>query len=73
MSAIDLTDLSSMFQPALTAIAADYESDVDDPDYIVFSNDLDDEGDCEVELIGIVDNRNIGCVGDTVTLLLLVI
>ena len=64
MSAIDLTDLSSMFQPALTAIAADYESDVDDPHYIV-SNDLD-EGDCEVEFIGIVDNRNIGCVGDTV-------
>ncbi len=45
----------------------DYESDVvDDPDYIV-SNDFD-EGDCEVEFIGVVDNRNIGCVGDTVTL-----
>ena len=51
MSAIDLTDQSSMFQTALTAIAADYEkSDVDDPDYIV-SSDLD-EGDCEVEFIG---------------------
>jgi len=53
-----------MLQTALTAIAADYESDVDDPDYIV-SNELD-EGDCEIEFIGIVDNRNIGCVGDTV-------
>ena len=46
-SAIDLTDQSSMFQTALTAIAADYESDVDDPDYII-SNELD-EGDCAVQ------------------------
>ena len=36
----------------------------DNPEYIV-SNDLD-EGDYEVEFIGIVDNRNTGCVGDTV-------
>ena len=63
MSAIDLIDLSSEFQPALTAIAADYKGD-HNPEYLV-SNDLD-EGDCEVEFIGIVDNRNIGCVGDTV-------
>ena len=34
MSAIDLTDLSSEFQPALTAIAADYMSD-DNPENIV--------------------------------------
>ena len=63
MSAIELIDLSSEFQPALTAIAADYKGD-HNPEYLV-SNDLD-EGDCEVEFIGIVDNRNTGCVGDTV-------
>jgi hypothetical protein len=65
MSAIDLTDLSSEFQPALTAIAADYYmSDDDNPENIV-SNYLDG-GDCEVEFNCIVDNRNTGCVGDTV-------
>jgi hypothetical protein len=36
----------------------------DNPENIV-SNYLD-EGDCEVEFIGIVDNRNTGFVGDTV-------
>ena len=45
MSAIDLTDLSSEFQPALTAIAV---SD-DNPENIV-SNYLD-EGDCEVAIL----------------------
>ena len=38
MSVIDLTDLSSEFQPALKAISVDYESD-NDPEYIV-SDDL---------------------------------
>ena len=54
---IDLPDLSPEFQPALKAIAVDYYESV--------SNNLD-EGDCEVEFIGIVDNCNIGFVGDTV-------
>jgi hypothetical protein len=39
MSFIDLTDdLSSEFQPALKAIAADYESDDDPDEYIVSSS-----------------------------------
>ena len=60
MSAIDLTDLSSEFQPALTAIAADYMSD--DNTKNIVSNYLD-EVDYEVEFIGIVDNRNLLCGG----------
>ena len=42
MSVIDLTDdLSSEFQPALKAIAADYESDDDPDEYIVSSSKSD--------------------------------
>ena len=52
MSVIDLIDLSSEFQPALTAIAADYKGD-HNPEYIV-SNDLDDEGDVTLVVWGIL-------------------
>ena len=42
MSVIDLTDdLSSEFQPALIAIAADYESDDEPDEYIVSSSKSD--------------------------------
>ena len=42
MSVIDLTDdLSSEFQPALKAIAADYESDDDPDEYIISSSKSD--------------------------------